>query len=315
VSDHVGGVFHDPRAPLHDLDEMRVTDTHGIAQWSSHRLLLDSAGLGWHDAYMSLAVEAPWKATLPALPHCSLAYFVRSSARIHRQVEGSAVESVAMRPRQFGMIPSDRCSTWELEGSPEVELVYVRRDTLDSLVIDEFDADPGVLEIEPQLGFDDPLLEQLVHSMLETARHDRQIATAGLWADHLVRMIGLELLRHHSNLGRHRPAASDASPSRLDAAREYIEANLTGDLSLARIAQAVGLRSHRLAGEFRDHVGVTPHQYVITRRVERAARALRSSDESIALVAAESGFASQSHLTTAFRHRYGTTPAAYRASR
>ena len=98
VGDDRGPVLDDPRRGLHDRDEMAATDTHGIAHWTSNRLMIDSTGLGWHDAYTSLAAESSWSATLPALPHYNLAYCVRRSARIRRRVEGSAPEQAELLP-------------------------------------------------------------------------------------------------------------------------------------------------------------------------------------------------------------------------
>jgi AraC family transcriptional regulator len=303
-------VLHDSHRPVRE--ELAVADTHGTANLSTNQLVLDSRGLGWRDAYTSLTVESPWSATLPALPHLSLAYCVRRSARIRRRVDGARAEVADLLPRRFGMIPSDRSSTWEVEGDPEVQLVYLRRDTIDELVVDEFDTDPHDVHVEPRLGFDDPVLEPLVVSLLDAARLGVRLPTSGLWADHVVRLIGLELLRRHSNVERRAVSASDMTRTRLHATCDYIEANLTADLSLGGIATAVGVRPHRLARDFRDRTGVALHQYVLGRRVERAARLLRSSDTPIAMIAIECGFADQSHLTTAFRRRVGATPAAYR---
>jgi AraC family transcriptional regulator len=291
---------------------MAVADTHGTAHLSTNQLVLDSSGLGWRDAYTSLTAESPWRATLPALPHLSLAYCVRRSARVRRRVDGARTEVADLLPRRFGMIPSDRSSTWEVEGDPEVQLVYLRRDTIDELAVDAFDIDPHDVRVEPRLGFDDPVLEPLVVSLLDAARLGVRLPTSGLWADHVVRLIGLELLLRHSNIERRALTASDMTRTRLHATCDYIEANLTADLSLGGIATAVGARPHRLARDFRDRTGVPLHQYVLGRRVERAAQLLRSSDTPIATIAIECGFADQSHLTTAFRRRVGATPAAYR---
>jgi AraC family transcriptional regulator len=159
------------------------------------------------------------------------------------------------------------------------------------------------------------VLERLVLSLLDGARLGIPLATSALWADHVVRAIGIELLRRHSNL-RARPASpSDMTRSRLDATYGFIDANIAADLSLAGIAGAVGVRPHRLARDFRDHAGVPLHQYVLGRRVERAARLLRSSGAPIASIAVDCGFADQSHLTTAFRRRVGITPGAFRTAR
>ena len=294
--------------------ELAAGDTHGTSQLSPNQLVLDSTGLGWRDAYTSLTRESSWSATLPALPHVSLAYCVRRSARIRRRVDGSRTEIAELLPRRFGMIPSDRASTWDVDGDPEVQLVYLRRDTIDELAIDEFGADPDEVQVEPGLGFDNPVLESLVVSLLDAARAGTRLPTSALWADHVVREIGIELLRRHSNVDRRVVSVSDLTRSRLRATFDYIEANLTGDLSLTGLASAVGARPHRLARDFRDRTGTPLHQYVLSRRVERAATLLRASDTAIASIAGECGFADQSHLTTAFRKRVGVTPAAFRGA-
>jgi AraC family transcriptional regulator len=291
---------------------MAAGDTHGTADLSPNRLVLDSTGLGWRDAYTSLTRESSWSATLPALPHLSLAYCVRRSARIRRRVDGSREEVTDLGPRRFGMIPADRCSTWHVDGEPEVQLVYVRRETIDELAIDEFGVDPARVEIEPRLGFGDPVLEPLVLSLLEAARSGVALASSAVWADHVVRMIGLELLQRYSNIGAPVPSRSDLTRARVASTCEYVDANLTGDLSLHGIATAVQVRPHRLARDFRDRTGVPLHQYVLGRRVETAALLLRSSQTPLAAIALECGFADQSHLTTAFRRRVGVTPAVYR---
>jgi AraC family transcriptional regulator len=296
-------------------DELGPADTHGTAEMSTNQLVLDSTGLGWHDAYTSLTRESSWTATLPALPHLSLAYCVRRSARILRRVDGSRTEIADLLPGRFGMIPADRSSSWQVDGNPEVQLVYLRRETIDELVVEEFGADPACVEVEPRLAFSDPVLERLVLSLLDGARLGIPLATSALWADHVVRAIGIELLRRHSNL-RARPASpSDMTRSRLDATYGFIDANIAADLSLGGIAGAIRVRPHRLARDFRDHAGVPLHQYVLGRRVERAARLLRSSGAPIASIAVDCGFADQSHLTTAFRRRVGITPGAFRTAR
>lgn len=305
------------RAVLHDSDgvtrvEMAAGDTHGTAHLSPNQLVLDSTGLGWRDAYTSLTKESSWHATLPALPHLSLAYCVRRSARIRRRVDGSRDEVADLVPHTFGMIPSDRSSTWQVDGDPEVQLVYLRRETIDELAVDAFDADPASVELDSRLGFGDPVLEPLVVSLLDAARSGARLASSAVWADHIVRVIGLELLQRYSNIAGRAPTGSDMTRASVAATCEYVDANLTGDLSLHGIASAVRVRPHRLARDFRDRTGVPLHQYVLGRRVDRAARLLRTSHLPLATVAVDCGFADQSHLTTAFRRRVGVTPAVYR---
>jgi AraC family transcriptional regulator len=63
---------------------------------------------------------------------------------------------------------------------------------------------------------------------------------------------------------------------------------------------------------FRQTTGESPHQFVLGRRIELAQQLLTETDASLAQVALQSGFASQSHLSSVFKRRLGLTPRAYR---
>jgi AraC family transcriptional regulator len=301
---------------LHDRDEFPVAEIHGIGALQSNVVVADSAGLGWHDGYTSYTAESSWQATLTPVPHLCLAYCSGRAATVRRDIEGEHVERATLEPRRFGSVPSGRTATFRLEGNPDIQHVYLRQQMLEEVAVDVFDADPAVVEVVPHLAFADPLLEQLVVALLGLVRHDTALPTDGLYADHLLRMIGIHVLRTQSNLATARVAtsAADATAGRLEAARAHIERSLHEPLSLATIASAVGIRAHVLAPAFKARFGVPLHQYVIAQRVERARTLLRDSDRPIAAVAIECGFSSQSHLTTAFRRAVGTTPAAYRTS-
>ena len=99
---------------------------------------------------------------------------------------------------------------------------------------------------------------------------------------------------------------------KLSRIQELIESRLDADLTLQELAAAVGYsRSHFLRA-FHATTGVTPHRYLLNRRIERARRLLGAADMSIAQVAYSCGFSSQAHLTLAFRRACGLTPGEYR---
>ena len=78
------------------------------------------------------------------------------------------------------------------------------------------------------------------------------------------------------------------------------------------MAAEVDLSPLYLVRAFRSTVGQSPHQYVVTRRVELARRMLRDTQTPIADIALMTGFSSQSHLSNWFRRIVGVSPAAYR---
>jgi len=99
---------------------------------------------------------------------------------------------------------------------------------------------------------------------------------------------------------------------KLSRVQELVESRLDAGLTLQELATAVGYsRSHFLRA-FHATTGVTPHRYLLNRRIERARRLLAEADMSIAQVAYSCGFSSQAHLTLAFRKVCGLTPGEYR---
>lgn len=87
----------------------------------------------------------------------------------------------------------------------------------------------------------------------------------------------------------------------------YIEAHLTEDIGLSDLALQAGLSKFHFSRLFKQTVGLTPHKYVIKRRIEQAAQQLKQG-QSITQVAHQFGFSDQSHFTRVFKQIKGSTP-------
>lgn len=111
------------------------------------------------------------------------------------------------------------------------------------------------------------------------------------------------------------PAPHASAPreqnQRLARAAEFIEGNYTRTLKLEEICAAAELSPSYLIRAFREQYGMTPHAYVVNRRIEFCRAQLRRG-HAIADVAAEAGFADQAHLQRAFRQFVAATPGQYR---
>jgi AraC-like DNA-binding protein len=101
----------------------------------------------------------------------------------------------------------------------------------------------------------------------------------------------------------------------LQQALEFIDAHLGERLTLVKIADAARLSPYHFAHIFKRFTGIAPHQYVMQRRLERAKQLLADTDLPIAEIAAELGYASQSHFSEAFHHTTSVTPLTYRQHR
>jgi AraC-like DNA-binding protein len=118
------------------------------------------------------------------------------------------------------------------------------------------------------------------------------------------------LLRRHGRLDAPGPGR-DREPGGVALARAVIDARHAEPLSLAELAAAAGLTRFRLIRAFKREVGLTPHLYLVDRRV-RAARAHLRRGRGPAEAAVLAGFSDQSHMTRAFKARLGVTPAVFR---
>jgi AraC-like DNA-binding protein len=103
-------------------------------------------------------------------------------------------------------------------------------------------------------------------------------------------------------------------PGAMRRVREYVDAHLGESMDLAELAAVAGLSVFHFARQFKQTAGVTPHSYLIQRRVERAQDMLARTDLALSEVAVATGFSDQSHLARHFRQMLGTTPREFRWS-
>ncbi len=110
------------------------------------------------------------------------------------------------------------------------------------------------------------------------------------------------------------PAAHPCEPlPQVAALLDYIDANLGGPLPLADLAAQVGLPVLAFLRAFERRIGMTPHVYVMERRFQHARQLLQSGRQPLSWVAAECGFAHQSHMGSVFQRMLAMSPSRYRA--
>lgn len=142
------------------------------------------------------------------------------------------------------------------------------------------------------------------------------VEPTNLLLDSWALMMSEAMLRRLSSHGdRHARASFGKIPGRgVASVIDYIEAAIDQDLRLSSLAGVAAMSVYHFARSFKETVGMSPHAYVLSRRIARARTMLSRSDGGLADIAQACGFSSQAHLTTAFRHTLGVTPAGYRRS-
>ena len=97
-------------------------------------------------------------------------------------------------------------------------------------------------------------------------------------------------------------------------ARDLADARYFEPLGVDDLARAAGLSRAHFSREFRRAFGESPHAYLLTRRLERAAALLRTTDRSVADICFSVGLRSLGSFTTSFTRTFGMSPTAYRAA-
>ncbi len=96
-------------------------------------------------------------------------------------------------------------------------------------------------------------------------------------------------------------------------AKDLADARYFEPLGVGDLAAAAGLSQAHFSREFRRAFGDSPHGYLLTRRLERAAALLRTTDNSVAQICVAVGLSSVGSFTTSFKRMFGVSPTAYRA--
>jgi len=185
-------------------------------------------------------------------------------------------------------------------------MFYVAPAWLASVAAEVFGREVG------QPAFPKPVVDDLELLGRWRALHQAIIDNADRLEKETLLVEGLaELIARHGALGRpDEPAGNEEAVRRV---RERLAADPAGKVSLDDLAGVAGLSRYHLLRVFRSLTGLSPHAYHNQLRVDLAKRLLADGLD-LSRVAAEAGFADQSHFTRVFRQFTGATPSQYRAS-
>lgn len=209
------------------------------------------------------------------------------------------------------IIPWGMAGSWELK-QPDTAFVMSLAPGMIQSAAHDSGLDAAAIELRSRFHIRDHQIEHIAWAL--KSEMEQGSPSGRLYRESLATALAVHLVRNYSSLSR--PAVrvnGKISPGKLKQVLLFIEDHLAQDLSLVEVARAAESSASHCNVLFRESMGISVHQYVIRRRVERAAWMLRQSHLPISQIALETGFAHQSHLAMHMRRILGTSPRKLRA--
>ncbi len=289
---------------------------HGEIKFPNAGLLATSACRGWRGVAAELRSHPAGEIAAPVPTQMEITLAVRGNreARVSRKGAGQRQETV-VRDGTIWLCPvgvgeEDVYISGQL---PEILHVYLPSDRFTELAYLYGDNRIRADAVQYLAGVQDNLIRQLALSMLAELRNES--SGGRLLVESAALALTAQLAHSHSCdfVARSQPRNSAHNcGERINRAVCFIRDNLDGDLSVADLADVACLSPFHFARMFKDIMGKTPHSYVSEQRLEAAKRRILEGRDSLAGIALDAGFSSQSAFTRRFRAVTGLTPGAFR---
>jgi AraC family transcriptional regulator len=279
--------------------------------FNTDEIVASSQNLGWRNikAFHLRHEERTVKAK--SLRSVCVVMQLENRSEINLRGNNQLVERI-LRPGEFLVFPAGASADWKWKTEmPNQALYFFLEPSYFETIGENFDFAQS-LTIEMAIGAADEQLRLLASSLLCEMNHSYVLGHN--YADALAHAFALQIIRRYSRFREINLAQGGMAPIKLRKALGFIHENLEfkEELSLEKVAGAVGMSYFHFSRTFKQSMGVSPNNYIVARRVELAKKLLTQSDSPIADIALQAGFANQGHFTTMFRRLTGTTPKTFR---
>ena len=240
--------------------------------------------------------------------HHTLSLYLRGGHGTYR--EDAPSERGA--PGKLCLMPAGHEVNWVVGTEQTFMHLYFEPERLGPLALRLLDREPREVRL-PELNFcDDP---QLVAQLARLATLDWDDAGARIAANEIGHAALAHVLARHAGRAPRADIRGGLAPALRRRLVDWLDARLAQPVTVGEMAAFCALSETHFAHAFRASLGVAPHEWIVARRIDRAAVLLRSRRApSLDEVARATGHASASHLVRRFKAQWGMTPGQYRAA-
>ena len=272
--------------------------------------ILSSGPLGWNGLIAERFHHSPDEHHFPALPENTASLYLGQPVHSVRW-SGDGIHEGPTSEGDVTVKTSGQPAGWHFDR--DVDLLVMRfAPAFLSDVAEENDLDADAVELRASFDRRDDAVKHIGLAML--AEMEAGGAGGRVYGDSLATALATHLLRNHGTspsqgVADHRGGLPMSTLRRVT---DFVNDNLSEDLGLSEMAGVANLSQYHFSRQFKRSTGITPHQYVIQRRVKRARELLASTDLSVGDVASAVGFTHQSHLAHHVRRHFGVAPSSLR---
>lgn len=278
---------------------LALLDRHGVGHPKALNVVEVPGGL-----VQATIGEPPGRISLDGAPANVLMFNISPVQGLRQTREGRSFVS-DMLHGEMTLMPQGVPSQWSWNSTC---------DRLDVIVSPTAFGDGSRLDVVDRHVFRDSEMGVICRRLYKKLSLDE--AHGQLYVESQLMKLAVLLLHRHSTASQAAKILPSSGLTRNQARRvlDYIESNLSRELTLSELAGIAELSLHHFARMFRKTIGVAPYRYVLERRVERAKVMLRSTRASLVDISLSAGFYSQSHFTSTFGRMVGATPTEFQGS-
>jgi len=272
--------------------------------------IFSSSGSHWDEIVVEQHCLPAFESPELCLQQHSISIMLGQTYQIDWRLAGGRLHSTQMRKGEIGITPKGVPTQARWHQDVEFLLLSLSSRLL-KRVADEMLIGSDRIEIIPQRGIPDPHIFHL--GMALKAELEAGCLSGKLYGESVATALTVHLLKRYSVSHNIIPEAeNNLSLRQLQLVIDYIHDNIELDLTLTELAALIQMNSYSFCRWFKCLSGLSPHQYVIKCRIERAKFLLNYTQLPIIEIALRVGCSSQSNFTTLFRKQVGITPKEYR---
>ena len=255
-----------------------------------------------------------FKKTITSGDHHLFMLNTSNTTAIHFEVDHpkfSKRKMVAQPGQLMLIIPANETLSVHVTSAEKLAIAFIHRATLKQKLIRFSQGRFNSVTVDHSGPFDSPFLVSAINE-IESSITDQQNDADSLYLESLYDIVLTKILNKYSTVKKIEPSFKMHSPSQIKIVVNYIHQHLGEEIKIIELATMMNLSQYHFTRIFKEYLGISPYQYILNLRFEKAKHCLEHTDLSVITIANNFGFSSQSHFQSFFKKQTGLTPKAYR---